>query len=87
MFEYLAVKIFAVIMLIYFIIDLITTLVGKAIEQKKEEKENSKSYITDNYAIDLDNTQSIDIKKSDIGIPEIPSNMSKKVSKAKEKMK
>ncbi len=87
MFGCFAVKLFAIVMLIYFIIDLITTLVGKYMEQKAEKNsEKARKYIDDNYAIDLDNTSSIDISKTVVGIPEIPSNMSKKVSKEKKKM-
>lgn len=88
MFNYVVIRVLAAILLIYFAIDIVTTLIGKMIEgHKEDDEENTNHYLDDNYSIEVNNPEKFDVKKENIEMPEIPDNMAKKVSKAKEKMK
>lgn len=87
MLNYLVFRILAVILLVYYIIDLVMLLLGKFIEARAEKKsERARHYIEQDYSVELDNTETIDVKKEDEPMPEIPDNVAKKVSKAKKKM-
>ena len=85
MFDLIAIKIFCVGVLIYFIIDLATSLVGRYLEYRvTKELKDSNRYHDQNYFLEANNSDPIDVEKEEL--PEIPDNMAKKVSKAKKKM-
>ena len=85
MFNLLAIKIFCVGVLIYFIVDLTTSLVGRYLEYRvTKEFKDSIRYHDQSYFLEANNYNPRDAEKEEL--PEIPDNMAKKVLKAKKKM-
>ena len=86
MFNYVAIRILASILLVYFIIDLITTLISKLIDKKRPPaQEDVSRYLEDTYTIEMDNNKPVIISDDD-DMPDLTPKMAKKVAKAKKKM-
>lgn len=86
MFNYVAIRILASILLVYFIIDLITTLISKLIDKKRPPaQEDVSRYLEDTYMIEMDNNKPVIISPDD-DMPDLTPKMAKKVAKAKKKM-
>ena len=86
MYLYIFMHVVAVVILGYFILDIVTSLFGKLAEHHADKKHNRDHYINDTYHIEEDNTEPVDVKKEDEPMPEIPDSAAKKVSKEKKKM-
>ena len=84
--NYVAIRILATMLLVYFIIDLITTLISKLIDKKRPPaQEDVTRYLEDTYTIEMDNNKPVIVSQDD-DMPDLTPKMAKKVLKEKKKM-
>lgn len=83
----IALKILIVLLLLYFVADIITALAGEIFTRiYSDQVSRNNIYLDDSFFIEIDRDKPIDISTDDIDMPELSPKMEKKFKKEKKKL-
>ena len=83
----IALKILIVLLLLYFVADIVTALAGEIFTRiYSDQVSRNNIYLDDSFFIEIDRDKPIDISTDDIDMPELSLKMEKKFKKEKKKL-